>query len=82
MSDEQVIENVISELGAGTLQAQLAAALSEVGAKTAEHGGRGKEGKVIITLKFVPTKEGEQINIESQIFKEVPTATRLKSLII
>jgi len=77
MSD--VIENVISELGAGALQTQLAEALSEVGAKTAEHGRHGKEGKVIITLKFVPTKEGEQINIESTVFKEVPTVTGHKT---
>lgn len=72
MSD--TIENVISELGAGHLRSQLAAALKEVGAKTAEHGKFGKEGKVIITLKFIPTKEGEQINIESKLYKEVPTS--------
>ena len=79
MSDENVIENVISELGAGTLQAQLAQALSEVGAKTAEHGRNGKEGKIIITLKFIPVKDNEQINIESTLFKEVPTVTAHKT---
>lgn len=56
------------------MQSQLSEALREVGAKTAEHGKFGKEGKVIITLKFLPSKEGEQITVDSKLFKEVPTA--------
>lgn len=79
LMSKDVIENVISELGAGTLETQLAEALKEVGAKTAEHGRHGKEGKIIITMKFLPVKDGEQINIESTLFKEVPTVTAHKT---
>jgi len=50
-------------------------ALREVAAKTCEHGQFGKEGKVVLTLKFVPAKEGEQVIISSKVYKEVPTST-------
>ena len=72
MSD--TIEDVLNQLGGGAVLSQLAEALREVGRKTAEHGGNGKEGKVDLTLKFVPTKECEQITIESTVFKQVPAA--------
>jgi len=73
------IANVFSELGKGSLQAQLAEALKEVSTKVSEHGKHGKEGEIIITLKFIPAKEGEQIYISSKVLKKVPTETGHKA---
>ena len=70
------IANVFSELGKGTFQSQLAEALNEVAQKTKEYGKAGKQGEIVIKMKFIPAgKENDQLMISSTVFKKVPTDT-------
>ena len=75
------IAEVFEELGAGTFSNQITEALNEVYQKTCEHGSFGKQGEIIIAMKFTPgkTQEGDQFVISSKITKKVPTATGHKT---
>lgn len=70
------LATVMGVLGAGKFQSQLAEALSEVAAKTKEYGKAGKQGEIVIKMKFIPAgKENDQLMVSSTVFKKVPTDT-------
>ena len=66
------IGEVFSELGKGVFQPELSKGLNEMVEKVLEHGEFGKQGELIIKLKFTPAKEN-QIVLSSTLSKKLPT---------
>ena len=69
------ISEVFSELGAGIFKSQLDLAINELNEKVREHGSFGKQGELIIKLKFTPAKDGDQLILSSLLSKKIPTET-------
>ena len=69
------VANVFSEPGAGKFQSQLEQAMNELNEKVREHGSFGKQGELVIKLKFTPAKSGDQLILSSCLSKKIPTET-------
>ena len=69
------VKNVFGELGAGKFQSQLEQAINELNEKVREHGSFGKQGELIIEIKFTPAKDGDQLILSSVLSKKIPTET-------
>lgn len=74
LNNEQ-LDTVIDELGAGQFKTQLSQAVDDLNNKVREFGSAGKEGELKITIKFKPVKDSDQLVLSSTLSVKNPTLT-------
>ena len=71
MSDNKTnVAEFVSELQAGVFEQQIATAINSVAGSTVEHG---RQGEVVIKLKFKHIPNTAQVNIEHSLSFKKPT---------
>lgn len=75
MSNEKAFDfkDALEEMSGGTFNAALSRALQDTALATAEHGRKGKKGRLVITLDLERLGESNQVTMTHRLSASRPT---------